>query len=248
MRLYAWKEYNPRESIDLGCAVGTYFGKDRVVGIGRDGKPVSRFIRRELISGLASTGITTLDVRLVPSVSLRHVIAEQNLDAGLYVSYYNGEVQVHLYDKHGDNANPSVIEKILAIFRARKFITMGIEELGTTTYYPNAMDDYLRYLHASISFKKDLQMLVDCQGDPIAIIIEPLLSQYGIQPTLMNAFLSGYSHTASEDAFLNVMYTEGYKYGLRIERDDTLGMYVYTPAKKLHANNWLETLALLRDL
>ncbi|MCX8173783.1 MAG: hypothetical protein N3F63_04145 [Thermoplasmata archaeon] len=248
MRLYAWKEYNPIDSVQLGCAIGTFFGKDRVIGVGRDGKPVCRFVRREIISGLASTGITAFDVRLVPSVALRHVIREQGIDAGVYVSFYDGEIQVHLYDNSGENVQPEVIDQILGIKRAGKFTRVGIEELGVTTYYPNAMEDFLKSMHERISFRKEMKLLVDCQGDPVAFIVEPLLKKYGIEPTLMNEFISGYGKNPPEEVFLETFHKENFSYGLRIDRDDTRGMHIYTRSQKLHTNNWLETLALLRDL
>ncbi|MEM4308018.1 MAG: hypothetical protein QXU48_03010 [Thermoplasmata archaeon] len=248
MRLYAWKEYNPLESVLLGCAIGTFFGKDKVIGVGRDGKPVCRFVRREIISGLASTGITAFDVRLVPSVALRHVIQEQEIDAGVYVSFFDGEIQVHLYDASGENASEEVIQQILAIKKSGNFTRVGIEELGTTTYYPNAMEDFVNSLHKKIDFWKEMKLLVDCQGDPVTFIIEPLLKKYGIEPVVLNAFISGYGKTPSEDVFLETLHKENFSYGLRIDRDDTKGMYVYTRREKLHVNNWLETLALLRKL
>ncbi|MEM3445293.1 MAG: hypothetical protein QXJ27_06375 [Thermoplasmata archaeon] len=248
MRLYAWKEYEPVDSVLLGCAVGTFFGKDRVIGVGRDGKPVCRFVRREIISGLASTGITTFDVRLVPSVALRHVIREQGIDGGLYVSYYDGEIQVHLYDSEGENAGLDVIQQIMEIKKGGKFTKVGIEELGVTTYYPNAIEDFVKAMHERIQFWKQMKLLVDCQGDPVAFIVRPLLNNYGIEPVILNEFISGYSRPPSEELFLETFHKENFSYGLRIDRDDTKGMEVYTKTQRFHANNWLETLALLREI
>lgn len=248
MRLYSWRDYNPFESLKLGCAVGTFFGKDKVIGVGRDGKPVCRFVRRDLISGLASTGTTTFDVRLVPSVALRHVIREQEIDGGLYVSYYDGEIQVHLYDATGENAGTEVIEQILKIKEGEKFVRVGVEEIGTTTYYPNAMDDFVKTIHTKINFWKEMKVLVDCQGDPIALIVEPLLKKYGIEPVLLNTFISGYGKKPSEEVFLTTFAQQNFKYGLRIERDDTKGMWIYTRTERFHANDWVEVLALLCKL
>lgn len=248
MRLYAWREYNPIESVLLGCAIGTFFGKDKVIGVGRDGKPVCRFVRREIISGLASTGITAFDVRLVPSVALRHVIREQGIDGGVYVSFYDGEIQVHLYDAEGENAPPEIIQKIIEIKNSGKFTRVGIEEVGVTTYYPNAMEDFVKAIHERISFWKEMKLLVDCQGDPISFIIKPLLKRYGIEPVLLNEFISGYGKPPSEELFLETFYKGNYSYGLRIDRDDTKGMELYTKTHRFHASNWLETLAILRNL
>ncbi|MGB9636779.1 MAG: hypothetical protein ACPL1Y_05975 [Thermoplasmata archaeon] len=248
MKLYVSREYDPREGIELGRAIGTFFGKDRVIGVGRDGKPVCRFVRREIISGLASTGVTTFDVRLVPSIALRHVIREQGIDAGVYVSYYDGHLQVHLYDENGENADVETINKILILRKNCNFTTVGISELGTTTYYPNAMEDFVKAIHEKIDFRKDIKILVDCQGDPVSLIVEPIFEKYGIKPVIMQGFLSGYSNPSSEDFFISEMYAKKFDFGLRIERDDTKGMTIFSKGKRYHTNDWLETLAILRDL
>jgi len=248
MKLYSWKDYDPFDVLTLGCALGTFFGKDKVVGIGRDGKPVCRFVRRDLISGLALTGTTTFDVRLVPSVALRHVIREQEIDGGLYVSYYDGEIHVHLYNSHGEDASIEMVEEILRIKEGKKFLRVGLEDLGTTTYYPNAIEDFVKCVHEKIRFRRELRILVDCLGDPIALAVERLLRPYGIDAVLLNAFISGYAKTPSEDFFLKNFIDGNFSYGLRIEREDSRGMWVYTKTQRLHANDWIETLSLLQRL
>jgi len=225
MMIYTAREYKPNECVDLGAAVGTWLGANNMILTGRDGKPVSRLLRRAMTVGLAGSGVTVLDMRLVPSMVVRAEIKKHGMGAGIYVRYsvQNG-VEILLYDKNGEPAKEDAVNKINSILKRREFHRVSIEELGTILYYPNGIEDFVKMTTGQISYNKKLNIYVDAQDDPVAMLVPPLFEKYGFKYTLFNELVAGYNIPKPKEDFISNLRKGKYDYGIRF-LDENIELY-----------------------
>ncbi len=247
MDVYTSREYKPNECVDLGAAIGTWLGANNMILTGRDGKPVSRLLRRALTVGLAGTGVTVLDMRLVPAMVVRSEIRKHGMGAGIYVKYspQNG-VEILLYDKNGEPSKKEEIDKINAILKRGEYHRVSIEELGTILYYPNGIEDFIRMTTSQISYTKKLDIFVDAQDNPIAMVVPPLFEKYGFKPTMFNELVAGYNIPKPKEDFIANLKKGTYDYGIRF-LDENIELYDGKGNKLETFNKVTSLLEYLRD-
>lgn len=196
MELYTADDLDVYEVVDLGLAVGTAYGPTSLVLTGRDGLHVSRMTKRGLILGIANTGASVLDLRLTPKLVLKDSLTRQG-DAALYVDYEPSRIRVSL---EGEGAEEKA-EKIRGLVKSRRFARAPLSDLGAIALYPNATDDYVSGIHKRVDFLRALNVLVDCQNGPIAVVMPPLLESFGMKVDLFNDRVTQYQAPLGEEAF-----------------------------------------------
>jgi len=215
MKIYSSDDCDARQCLDLGMAIGAWLGQNGMIMTGTDGKPISRLVRRALTVGLASTGVTVLDMRMVPEVVVGYEVKKQGMGAGLYVSFDGTRYNVDIFKSDGEPLDDVNTKKILALRGQPVAHKLGIMDLGTILYYPNGIEDYIDSLYSEISFRKPIAVLVDCQTTPIAAVIPGLFERYGMKTTLFNGLVSGYGIPKPREEFLAALKREKYQIGLR---------------------------------
>jgi phosphomannomutase len=215
MRIYSAESCDARESLELGMAIGAWLGQNGMIMTGTDGKPVSRLVRRALTVGLASRGVTVLDMRMVPDMVVGYEVKRQGMGAGLYVSFDGARVHVDLVKGENEPVDEESVKKIRQAQAAATYELLGVQELGTVLYYPNGIEDYIDYLSSEIQFRKPISVLADCRTTPVAAIVPGLLERYGIKATLFNGLVSGYANPKPREEFLEALRRERFNLGLR---------------------------------
>lgn len=215
MRIYSSDTCDARECLQLGMAIGAWLGQNGMIMTGTDGKPVSRLVRRALTVGLASRGVTVLDMRMVPDVVVGYEVKRQGMGAGLYVSFDGTHVHVDLCRSDGETLDEESLRQIKQTRAQDKFERLGIMDLGTVLYYPNGIEDYTDYLYGEVQFRKPISILADCQTTPVAAIVPGLMERYGIKTTLFNGLVSGYANPKPKEEFLEALRRDRYSLGLR---------------------------------
>jgi len=215
MKIYSSDECDARQCLDLGMAIGSWLGQNGMIMTGTDGKPISRLVRRALTVGLASMGVTVLDMRMVPEVVVGYEVRKQGMGAGLYVSFDGTRYTVTIFKSDGEPLEQETVNRILAARGQSASHKLGIMDLGTILYYPNGIEDYIDSLYAEFSFRKPMTVLVDCQTTPIAAVLPGLFERYGIKTTLFNGLVSGYGTPKPKEEFLEALKRDKYTLGLR---------------------------------
>jgi len=245
MKLHTADEYDPRECVDLGASIGTWLGTNSMIMTGTDGKPISRLVRRALTVGLASTGITVLDLRMVPDVVVKYEIKRQGMGAGLYVAYDGTHFNILLYNSDGESMEAEKVRQVQEVKAHKKYTKVPIQDLGTILYYPNGIEDYIDNLSGEIQFRKNLTVLADCQTTPIAAVIPGLFERFGIKTTLFNGLISGYGNPKPKEEFLQSLKRERYSLGIRFM--DSVEIYKHDGTIMDERRGIRETLQFLRD-
>ena len=215
MKIYSADSCDARECLELGMAIGSWLGQNGMIMTGTDGKPVSRLVRRALTVGLASRGVTVLDMRMVPDVVVGYEVKRQGMGAGLYVFFDGSRVHVDLSKGEGEPVDEDSVRRIRQARSQAGYETLGIQDLGTVLYYPNGIEDYIDKLSSELQFRKPMAILADCRTTPIAAMVPGLLERYGIKTTLFNGLVSGYATPKPKEEFLEALRRERFDLGLR---------------------------------
>lgn len=232
MRVYSWEQYDPLEMTKLGATIAEFFGGQVALATGRDGHSISRFCRRCIVSGMVSRGAQVIDFRMVPSQALRYGIGRQKLEGAAYISYYNREVQVHVYDRTGKNLSADGALRIRELMNSEPELVSGISDIGSLIQYTNGIDDYVEHLLRLIERPVSGRWLVDAQSDPISLVVEQLFTKSGIEFNIFNPMLVGDGTLKGRDEFLSDLSSGKYAHGVVIERDELLGATYYSPGKE----------------
>jgi phosphomannomutase len=119
----------------------------------------------------------------------------------------------------------------------KEFTKINMTELGSSSYYPNALDDYVTQITSKIKFKKSLRVLVDCKADPVGTLIPVLFEKYGIRSTLFNDFFSGYKLSKSREEFFDHLRRGDYNFGLIFNVDN---IEIVTKTERVHVGKDIE--------
>ncbi len=210
MEIYISDDLDVYEVVDLGQAVGTAYGSASLLLTGRDGLHLSRMTKRGLILGIAYTGASVLDLRLVPKLVLEDSLERQG-DAALYVDYRPSQIRIGL-EGEGVEEKAGEVHKVR---KSRKFVRAPLSDLGAIALYPNAIDDYVSGLHKRVDYLKDVSVLVDCQNGPITVLMAPLLESYGMKVELFNDRATQFQEPLGKEAFRKRLSSGRYDSGIR---------------------------------
>ena len=97
-------DLTPEVAVRLGAALGTALKRGARVVASRESSPAYRMIKRALISGLNSTGVSVADLRTLPAPVGKHLLKTQGYDAAFHVGASTTDpeaVQIRLFEHPG---------------------------------------------------------------------------------------------------------------------------------------------------
>jgi phosphomannomutase len=244
---YEFDEYDPKTFIEIGLAFGTLSGAETMIVAGRDGKPVTRLAKRAMGLGIAWTGTTVLDLRLMPKEIVKHEVKRLMASGGFYISYENNKFSVDLFDNEGDAVDEDFKNEIKKTIKGNKYSKVAVTKLGTHMYYPNAVDDYVNDIASEVSFKKPVNIIVDCQNSPMTMAVPQLFERYGITVSTTNTFFTGYATNQDLNEFLRQLKEGDFYLGLRL-MPDTIEIYNAKGKKVADKKNIVAALKYIENL
>lgn len=164
----------------LGKGFGTYIKRKgfKNVCVGGDNRLTTPFLKEKLINGLLETGISVIDVNIVPTPLLYFSVHFYNYDSGIMVTAshnppeFNGFKMVvgksSLYGKE--------IQKIADIMEKEDF-----EEGKGKFEEKEVIDDYIKFMSGKFKFNKKFIVGVDTGNGTTGPLIEKLFKTLGIE-------------------------------------------------------------------
>jgi phosphomannomutase/phosphoglucomutase len=154
------KDLTPHVVEGLGRAFGTYLKRSggKIVIVGRDCRLSSPELGRALCGGIRSTGVSVIDVGLVPTPCLYFGLYNLEVDGGVMITgshnppEYNGfKIAVGHSTIYGEE-----IKRIAALMEADDFETGegGCEET-------DLLDPYKAYLSSAMNVDRKLKVVID---------------------------------------------------------------------------------------
>ena len=200
MRKEIFREYDIRgiagqdltdESVELiGRAVGTVMANagKRLITVGRDCRTSSDAYRDALVSGLNASGISVIDIGMVPTPALYFSLYDLECGGGVMItgshnpSEYNGfKICVGRESIHGEQ-----IQHIYQLVMDRDF------KDGTgTVESQDVLSTYAKYLQDRVSLPREVRVGIDCGNGTACLVAPDLYRSLGCKVTELYCDLDG---------------------------------------------------------
>ncbi|HWC14012.1 MAG TPA: sugar phosphate nucleotidyltransferase [Actinomycetota bacterium] len=176
----------PMTAVRLGMAYGTTLKRGSVVVAGRDGSRAARTLKRALIAGLNSTGVTCHDLELTPMPLTRFFTRSEQASGGVSVRTSPADpevVEIRLFDGDGADLSEAGQRKIERIFYREDYRRTGPAKLGELEFPARALQQYASGLLGSLNVesirKRAPKIVVDYAFGPASLIGPSILGRLG---------------------------------------------------------------------
>jgi phosphomannomutase / phosphoglucomutase len=174
----------------LGLGIGTmmrHLGRPRIA-LGRDCRPSSDPFRDALAAGLTATGVSVIDIGVVPTPLLYYSIHKLGTDGGVMITgshnppEYNGfKTCVGTDSAYGDQ-----IQEIYRIIESEDFVR-GDGSLSSA----DVMPPYREYVLGQIHLPRKIRLALDCGNGTACLIAPDLLTALGGEVTRLYCDMDG---------------------------------------------------------
>ena len=138
-------DLTPEVAVRLGAALGTALKRGARVVASRESSPAYRMIKRALISGLNSTGVSVADLRTLPAPVGKHLLKTQSYDAAFHVGASTTDpeaVQIRLFERPGIALSAALQKEVEKHFTRQELRRVPFGEVGSITYPARARESY----------------------------------------------------------------------------------------------------------
>jgi len=80
------EELTPELAMRLGMAIGTFFGEESKILVGRDVRAGGHMIKSAVIAGLMAAGVKVFDGDLAPTPAVQYTVKTQDFDGGVVIT------------------------------------------------------------------------------------------------------------------------------------------------------------------
>lgn len=187
-------------SSDLALKLAESFGSVLPVGskvyVSRDYHNSSRMLKRAFLSGLLSTGINVVDVFSVPSVVMRHDLANNDdIVAGVHIrqSAKNlEETEILFYTSEGLLIDTNFAKNMERVFTRENFRRVRSSEIGYITEDAQLADRYITAVKAKINNQilktKGLKIATNLMFGSISNVYPKIANELGVESVILNAY------------------------------------------------------------
>lgn len=201
-------DLTPEFAARLGAAYGTTLGQSSAVVVNRDPHRSPRMIKRALISGLPSAGVSVLDIKSLPIPVARYVTRVSKATGGVHVrmSPFDGRVvDIKFFDQRGLDIDRKTERKIENIFFREDVRRVYLDEVGLIEDAPQLASEYVtgfqRALGGPAKATSDRPLVIDFGNSPAADILPALLSPLGWEMVALNASHDEHRLSHTHEAF-----------------------------------------------
>jgi mannose-1-phosphate guanylyltransferase/phosphomannomutase len=190
-------DLTPEVAVRLGASLGTTLKRGSCVVATRESGKAYRVIKRSVMSGLNSAGVTVVDLQTLPATVGRHWLNTQNLDAAFHVgeSPLDPEaVQVSLFERPGTPLSGPMQKQVDTHFTRQEARRVPFEEVGSITYPARAAESYadslLATLNAGAIRERHFRIAIDYGGSAASSVLPLVLGPLGVESVAAHPFAS----------------------------------------------------------
>ena len=174
-------DLTPEAAVRLAAAFGTTLQRGARVVASRDATPACRMIKRAMVSGLTSTGISIADLRVLPAPVNRHAIRTQGYAAGFHVgmSVVDPEqLEIRFFEHTGTQLTPRLEKEVEKHYTRYELRRAAPDRIGKIGYPVRVRESYagdlLGTLDAAAVIERRFRIVVD-YGQSAASFVLPLV-------------------------------------------------------------------------
>jgi len=202
-------DLTPEFAARLSAAFGATLPKGSSVTINRDPHRAPRMIKRAMVSGLPSAGISVQDLETVPVPVARYYTAVSGAAGGAHVRlspYDQRTVDIRLFDKDGRNLSKASERSIENIFFREDFHRVAFDNLGLIEEMGGIperryIEGFLKALNVDAIRAAHFGLVVDYASAPTALVLPTILSEVGCTVVALNERLDETKMAVSNDVF-----------------------------------------------
>ncbi len=191
------EDMNVELASNLGMAIGTYLGAGKVA-IGTDTRTSNEMLKSAVISGLLSTGLSIVDLSVVPTPVVQYYVKKMDVQHGIIITAshnpprFNG---IKCVDSDGTELSRKKEEEIEALYFNRSFTKVAWERMGTVDKDEHAIGQYIQGILNNIDYeaikKAKLKVVLDCGNGAGSMVSPYLLERMGCKVISLNAHPAG---------------------------------------------------------
>ena len=188
-------DLTPEIAVRVGAALGTALKRDARVVASREGPPACRLVKRALISGLISTGVTVADLRVITAPVARHLVKTEGYDAGVHVGVSASDpelVQVRFFERPGIQLTPALQKEVEKHFTRQELRRVSADDVGDISYPVRATEAYSQELLATLDAdtirKRKFRIVVDYGFSAASFVLPLVLGPLGVEAVSAHAF------------------------------------------------------------
>jgi len=232
------REMNVSLAIGMGCAIGTLF-KGEIV-IGTDSRTSNEMLKNAVISGLLSAGCDVRDVGLAPTPSVQYSVANSDASAGVVITAshnppeFNG---IKVIDSDGTELYFTKELEIEKVYFSKRYAEMDWANVGKLVRDRSANERYAagvkKLVDAREISKAKLKVVIDCSNGVGGLVSPKLMSDLGIHVITLNAqphgsFPGHNSEPTPENLgdLMNKVVAEGASFGIAQDGDADRAIFI----------------------
>src|SRR5436190_12617635 len=181
-------DLTPETAVRLGAALGTALKRGGRVVASRESAPAYRMVKRAMIAGLTSAGVSIADLRTLPAAIGKHLLNTQNYDLAFHVGASSTDpevVQIRLFERPGIALSVATQKEVEKHFTRQELRRVPFDEVGTISYPARAResyaDDLLTRLDAEAIKSRGFRIVVDYGYSAASYVLPLLLGPLGAE-------------------------------------------------------------------
>ncbi len=163
----------------------------------RESAPAYRMIKRAIISGLHSTGVSVADLRTLPAPVGKHLLKTQNYEAAFHVGASTTDpeaVQIRLFERPGIALSSDLQKEIEKHFTRQELRRVPFGDVGSVSYPARARESYasdlLEDLDCEAIRARGFRIVVDYGYSAGSFVLPLVLGPLGVEAVTAHAFES----------------------------------------------------------
>lgn len=192
VRGIANSDMNVNLALDLGRAIGTFFGEGELA-IALDTRTSGDMLKNAVAAGVLSTGLSVSELGILPSPSLQYAVKKGAYKGGIIITAshnppeFNG---IKVIDSMGLELARKDEEKIEAHYFKRSFHTSDWRTIGGTRFDHRWAEKYvqgiIRKLDVKSIRKEGFKVVLDCANGAGYLTSPDILVRLGCEITTLN--------------------------------------------------------------
>jgi mannose-1-phosphate guanylyltransferase/phosphomannomutase len=190
-------DLTPDVAVRLAAALGTAIKRGSRIVASREGTPACRLVKRAMISGVTSTGVTVADLRVIPAAVARHVVKAEGYDAGFHVgiSPLDPEViRIQFFEPPGIEMTAAMQKEVEKHFTRGELRRVAAADVGAIGYPARVREQYADSLLATLDVEavraRRYRIVVDYAFSGASYVLPLVLGPLGVEVVAAHAFPS----------------------------------------------------------
>jgi phosphomannomutase / phosphoglucomutase len=151
---------------------------DLVVAVGRDNRPSSPALARQIVNGIRAAGVNVIDYGTVPTPVLYYAAAREQTDGGLQITGSHNPPEYNGFKMIG--AGRPIYGETIQLLKQR--IETGRFETGSGDYEQrNTIPEYIEDVGGRFVPERKVKVVVDCGNGTGSIVAVELLERAGAE-------------------------------------------------------------------